>query len=243
MRDHQTAITPGGPRLFLDSADTAAWSRWLPTGVFHGVTTNPLLLARAGLACDVPTLARLAERAAALGAREIHLQTWGDDEQALADNGRRLAAAVAGTLPAPLKVPATAAGLRAAARLRDEGHAITLTAVFTPGQVLAAAAAGAAYAAPYLGRLDDAGRDGRATVLAMHALLRGTGSPLRLLVASLRSAEQVAELAAQGLDTFTVGPAVAEALLGETLTDAAAAAFADAARVRPETPQAPPAAR
>ncbi len=241
MRDDDAASTPGGPRLFLDSADTAAWSRWLPTGIFHGVTTNPLLLARAGLACDVPTLARLAERAAALGAREIHLQTWGDNEQALVENGRRVAAAVAGMLPAPLKVPATYEGLRAAARLRDDGRAITLTAVFTPGQVLAAAAAGAAYAAPYLGRLDDDGRDGRATVLAMHALLRGTGSPLRLLVASLRSADQVTELAARGLDTFTVGPAVAEALLGDPLTDAAAAAFAEAARARPAAPQAPPA--
>ena len=233
MRDDVSTTAPGGPRLYLDSADAADWERWLPTGVFHGVTTNPLLLARAGLDCDVPTLAWLTARAAALGAHEIHLQAWGGDDATLAARGRELAAAAAGVLPAAIKVPATESGLRAAARLRDEGHAVTLTAVFAPGQVLAAAAAGVAYAAPYLGRLDDAGRDGRATVLAMHAILRGTGATMRLLVASLRTADQVADLAARGLDTFTVGPAVAAALLEDDQTTAAARAFESAAAPPP----------
>lgn len=220
--------TPG-PRLFLDSADTAVWQQWLPSGIFHGVTTNPLLIERAALVHDVPTLARLASCAAELGAREIHLQTWGADEETLVVNGLRITAAAARYLTVLLKVPATIAGFRAAARLRDAGHAITLTAVYNPGQLLAAAAAGAAYAAPYLGRLEDAGRDGRDTVLAMDAILRGTGADTRLLVASLRDADRIIDLARQGLDTFTFGPEVAAALLQDNLADEAAAAFEAAA--------------
>lgn len=223
---------PAGLRLFLDSADTAAWERLLPTGVFHGVTTNPLLLERAQLPCDVGTLAALARRAAGLGAREIHLQTWGDDEAALVANGCRIAEAAGGVTAVLVKVPATFDGFRAAARLRAAGHAVTLTAVYSPGQLLAAAAAGAAYAAPYLGRLDDAGRDGGRVLLQMQVILRNCGAGTRLLAASLRGAERVVELARAGLDTFTFGPEVAAALLHDELSEAAAAEFARAAQPR-----------
>jgi transaldolase len=218
----------GGPRLYLDSADPEAWAEHLPTGVFHGVTTNPLLLERAGQRCSVGNLADLAARAAALGAAEIHLQTWGEDPVEMADRGARLAAIDAG-LAVAVKVPATPGGFLAADELVAAGSTVTMTAVHAPAQVLAAAALGAAYAAPYLGRLDDAGRDGRAVLVAMHRLLRATGSPLRLLAASLRTADVVVDLAAAGLDTFTFGPGVAADLLDEPLTRAAAADFDRAA--------------
>ena len=233
MQHDASAPCPApGPRLLLDSAQLTDWERWLPTGIFHGVTTNPLLLERAELPCLIPVLTMLARRAADLGAGEIHLQTWGDDEAALVDNGERIADATVGTTRVLLKVPATAPGFRAAARLRGAGHEITLTAVYSPGQLLAAAAGGAAYAAPYLGRMDDAGRDGHATILAMREILRGTGASTRLLVASLRSADRVWELARGGLDTFTFGPEVADALISDALTDADAARFARSAQRR-----------
>ena len=97
------------------------------------------------------------------------------------------------------------------------------------GQVVLAAGFGAAYAAPYLGRLIDARRKGRDLVLAMDDILKYTGSATRLLVASLRSADQVIDLAAHGLDTFTFGAAVAEQLLSNKLTEKATAQFEAAA--------------
>ncbi len=213
-------------RLYLDSADPAAWARLLPLGFLYGVTTNPLLLERAGQRCTLANLEQLARTAAGLGAREIHLQTWGEEAEQLTARGRQLAALDCG-LDVAVKVPATAAGFASAGRLVAAGATVTLTAVYAEGQVLAAAALGAAYAAPYLGRLDDAGRDGRAILVRMQALAAGT--PLRLLAASLRSAERVVDLAAAGLDTFTFGPDVAEALIQEPLTTAAAADFLRAA--------------
>ena len=218
--------TPRPVRLFLDSADPAAWARLLPLGFLHGVTTNPLLLERAGQPCTLANLEQLARTAARLGAREIHLQTWGEDAAQLTERGRRLAALDCGPAVA-VKVPATAAGFVCARRLIDAGATVTMTAVYAEGQVLAAAALGAAYAAPYLGRLDDAGRDGRASLVRMQALAAAT--PLRLLAASLRAADRVVDLAAAGLDTFTFGPDVADALIAEPLTTAAAADFLRAA--------------
>lgn len=220
---------PTGPLLFLDSADPDAWERLLPLGLLHGATTNPLLLERAGQACTVENLARLAGRAAGLGAREIQLQTWGTTVQEMVDCGMRLAGTGRGRLEVTIKVPATTIGWQVAARLRRQGCAVTITATYTPGQVLASASLGAAYAAPYLGRLDDAGRDGAAVLQSMRKILAGTGADTRLLVASLRSAERVIELAELGFDTFTFGPAVAEELLASALTDSAAADFQRAA--------------
>jgi len=226
-------MNPVGPRLYLDSADPDTWEEHLPTKVFHGVTTNPLLLERSGQPCTERNLADLAARAGDLGAREIHLQTWGGTVAVQVARGRRLAALADGIAVA-VKVPATPDGFRVAGELVAGGATVTLTAVYAPAQVLAAAALGAAYAAPYLGRLDDAGRDGRAILLEMAGLLRATGSPLRLLAASLRSAATVVDLAGAGIDTLTFGAEVATELLNEPLTLTAAEDFGRAAEAMGE---------
>ena len=76
--------------------------------------------------------------------------------------------------------------------------------------------------------MSDAGKDGAAEVLRMQGIVdlcTSYDGEMRLLVASVRSAEEVAALAAEGCNTFTLSPAVAEQLVGDPLTAAAAAAF------------------
>jgi len=219
----------GGLRLYLDTADTAQWQRLLPLGLFHGITTNPLLLERAGQPCTLDNLRILAQTASDLQCREIHLQSWGENPDQLVACGSALAKLATPSMTVALKLSATRNGFLAARELADLGHRITITAVYSENQVLAAAGFGASFAAPYFGRLNDAGRDGRQIVLGMDQMVKKTGSSLRLLTASLRTAEQVVDLAREGLDTFTFGPAVADQLLTEDLTDIAAADFQRAA--------------
>jgi transaldolase len=204
-------------RLFLDCADPQAWGQWLPSGLFRGITTNPTLLRRAAQPCTLERLEQLTAEALALGAQELHLQAWGHD---LLGCGRALA-------PGRIwvKLPITRTGADAARTLIAEGHAITFTACYEPAQVLLAAALGAEYIAPYLGRIGDLGRDGHGELVRMQRCVEGVGSPLRLLVASLRSTDDLARLAAEGLDTFTISPAIAEALFAVEPTEAAAAQF------------------
>ncbi|MFY8150238.1 MAG: transaldolase family protein [Prochlorococcaceae cyanobacterium] len=212
-----------GLRLLLDCAAPELWQHWWPTGLFRGITTNPTLLRRAALPCDLPTLTRLCDQALSLGAEELHLQAWGEDAASLEARGRTLAALAPGRIL--VKLPVTPEGVRAARPLLQEGIPVTFTACYEPRQVLVAAALGARYIAPYLGRIGDQGRDGLATLQAMQQALAGVGSPTRLLVASLRDPEEITRLAAVGCDTFTLGPAIAEALLASTATAEAAEQF------------------
>jgi TalC/MipB family fructose-6-phosphate aldolase len=212
-------------RLYLDTADRAAAEDLLRTGLFAGLTTNPTILQRSGLGvADTP---EIYEWAVAAGAREVFFQAWGEDADTLVERGQRLRELGPEVV---VKVPASRAGAAACARLAAHGAPTLLTAVYAPGQVLVAAAAGATYIAPYLGRLNDAGRDGIAEVTAMQEVLAATGASTKILLASIRDVASMVALARRGIDCFTIGPPVAEALFAEHLTAAAVAAFEDAAR-------------
>ncbi len=192
-----------GLRFLIDTADRAAWAQWLPLGCFHGVTTNPTLLKAAGVPCMVTALARLAREAIELGAGEVHLQSWGRTRTLYVEHGRALAAIDPKIV---VKVPTTVEGAAAAATLRREGVRLTMTAVYSAAQALVATALGADYAAPYLGRMNDAGHDGFGEIATMARTARAQGSSMRILVASLRDTADIVRLAAEGLDTFTFNP-------------------------------------
>ena len=210
-------------RLLLDCADPQEWERWLPSGLFQGITTNPTLLRRAGQPCTLDHLAQLSARAADLGCREIHLQTWGNDGPQQLANGRALAALDRQRVF--VKVPITRQGAAVARDLIAEGVPVTFTACYEVAQVLVAAALGADGIAAYLGRICDRGRDGHGELIAMQRALEGVGSGTRLLVASLRQPEDLARLAAAGLAHHTISPAIAAALFGSPDTAAAAECF------------------
>ena len=214
-------------RLFLDSPQQDTWQRLLPCGIFYGVTTNPKLLAQLGIPSTVPNLARLAHAAFDLGAQEIHLQVWGADTAPMLAVGRDLAAI---DPRVSVKVPITHAGILCARQLIEEGAKVTLTAVHSAVQLLPVIALGAAYAAPYMGRMSDAGLDGLDEVLAMQEMITRLASPTRLLVASILQLPHLTTLARQGVDTFTLLPHLVEELLDNPLTDKAAAEFERKAR-------------
>lgn len=215
-------------KLFIDSADRAVWNDLAPSGIFSGVTTNPLLLQRAGLRCELATLAALHEEAITLSFGEIQIQSWGETPASLAAMALELADLGPEVV---VKLPATQMGFSAARQLHLDRPAtrVTMTAVYAPGQVLAASAFGAAYAAPYYARLKEAGEDADAALAQMRA---AAGPQTELLVASLRSVDQVVHLTSLGHRCFTLPPQVAEGLFESELTARAVADFEAAANGR-----------
>lgn len=212
------------PRFFIDSADTETWRRFSAEGWVHGATTNPTLLSRAGLACGLETAERLVETALRLGFGELMIQSWGGAADALAETGMRLAALDPIVI---VKIPATPQGFAAAAVLKRHGVHVTLTACYTVRQAAAALAAGVDYVAPYYGRMIEAGLAADERVSAMLSLC--ADSRMRVLVASLRAAEQVDHLLAAGFDTFTLAPEIAAAIAADAHAQAAADVFEQAA--------------
>jgi transaldolase len=202
-------------RLYLDTADRAVAEPLLATGLFAGLTTNPTILRRAGLTgAAVPDVHRWATAA---GAREVFLQAWGDD---LVAKGRELRDLGGNVV---VKVVASLPGAAACATLSALGIPTLLTAVYAPGQALVAAAAGATYVAPYLGRMTDAGRDGAGDIVAMQEVLAGT--PTTILAASVRDVPSMVSLARRGVRCFTFAPSVARELFADELTADAVRAF------------------
>jgi transaldolase len=204
--------------LYADSADREAVGSLLGDRLIHGVTTNPTILRRAGLGADAE--ADLYREWTKGGAAEVFFQASGADVAAMEASAQRIAE-LGGA--AVVKVPATAVGFPVAARLSATGVPVLVTAVYSSAQAVTAAAIGARYIAPYLGRLDDAGVDGLALVREMVGLL--SGSETHPLVASVRSPERIVELVASGVRHVTAAPAVLRAALQHDASDAAAAVF------------------
>lgn len=217
-------------RLYLDSADVQDWARLMPSGAFFGITTNPTLARRAGLDYGAIDWAALAARAADLGACELHGQIVGSDDDAL-----RLAAALqeAGAragISAVVKIPLTAARRDLVPRIRAMGMPFLMTACYNARQMAIAQAIGAAYIAPYFGRMVEASGPAQAEAEMRAIATMAARGGCRPLVASLRDAGQVIALSNCGFDCFTLAPTIAEALWAEPLTDAAAEAFEAAAK-------------
>lgn len=211
-------------RFYIDSADRVQVEPLLRTGMFAGLTTNPTLLRAAGVGND--EIPELVAWAVAAGAAEVFVQAWGRDAAELERRGRELR----GLDPrVSVKLPVTPDGLEATARLESDGIPVLVTAVYSAVQVLPAMAAGASLVAPYLGRVNDAGRDGLAEIAAMQRVIGATGSRLRVLVASLREPGDVQRLAELGVAHFTLAPHVWKRFFTDPLTDAAVTAFEQAA--------------
>lgn len=219
-------LNRGASRLFLDTADTKCWDELLPLGIFHGVTTNPTLLDRSGEKCTVENLNRLSSKALEI-VDEFMCQAWGSSVREIYDCGMLLSNPDRKRIV--IKVPVTMAGVEAASMLIRDGCRVCLTACYNHKQALIAANVGAEYLAPYLGRMDDSGKDGKAECLKMQAIVTALESETRILVASIRNAQTMVDLVAGGMETFTFAPEVARELFVEPLTSEAAAVFEESA--------------
>jgi transaldolase len=194
--------------LYVDTADADAITRAQATGYVFGITTNPTLLRAAQRSrADLPALVH---HAVGAGMHEIHLQVLSDEPEGMLTDARALHAL--NPAHVVVKIPATATGFRAASILRHEGMPLTITAAYTVRQVILAGAVGARYAAVYFGRLRDAGQDATTVLRGMLEAIGAQQLPLQLLVASVRSADDVDSLAQMGVPAVTLPPPILFAL-------------------------------
>jgi len=218
-------------RLYLDTADTTEWTQWMPSGVFYGITTNPLLCARAGLIYEQINWQDMVQTAADLGVQEFHAQVIGTDNEALRFAANLYEYGAAAGIDCVVKIPLTTWGISVTTKITSMGGKTLMTACYDAKQMITANALGADYIAPYFGRMAEAGLDAMRHMRAIHAM--SWNGPCRPLIASLRSAQQMVEIAEIGHDCFTIAPAIAQDLFHNELTEKAALDFDRAAKGEP----------
>lgn len=198
-------------RFFLDTAEVEQIRKAAYWGVISGVTTNPTLVAKSNqdLKSVIMEICDIVD--GPVSAEGISL-----DADGMVREGRELAAIHENVV---VKIPMTAEGMAATQKLSDEGIDVNVTLVFSPQQALLAAAAGAAYVSPFIGRLDDIGEDGIGLVRDIAEAFALQDIPVEIIAASIRHPRHVIDSALAGADIATVPFAVLEKCFRHPLTD------------------------
>ena len=198
-------------RFFLDTAKIPEIEQGLEWGMVDGITTNPSLLGKEG-----KTYLSAVKEIAELVPGPVSGEVLATDYEGMMDEARRLAGLAENVV---VKVPLGPAGLRAVRSLRNEGITTNVTLCFSANQALLAAKAGAGYISPFIGRLDDVGEDGMEMIDNIVTISRNYDFDTEVLVASIRSPQQVLQSSLIGADVATIPYKVLEQLYRHPLTD------------------------
>jgi transaldolase len=198
-------------KFFLDTANLDEIREGAALGVIDGITTNPSLLAKERGDPDeiLREICRLVDG-------PISAEVIATDTDGMLREGRQWAAFHPNIV---VKCPCTAEGLRATKVLASEGIRVNMTLIFSPAQALLAAKAGARFASPFVGRLDDVSTPGMDLVRDIVLIFRNYGFTCEVLAASLRHPLHVVEAAKAGAHIGTMPMTVFRALLKHPLTD------------------------
>jgi len=199
-------------KIFLDSADlneVRTASEW---GVISGVTTNPTLVARAG-AKDFKAV--VAEICRLVPGGPISAEVISNDTAGILKEARELAVINPQVV---IKIPITPAGLAAVKQLATEGISTNVTLVFSTAQAILAAAAGATFVSPFVGRLDDIGANGLDLIREIVTVMDIYQYPTEVIAASIRHPQHVVEVALAGSHIATVPFKVLRQLFEHPLT-------------------------
>ena len=198
-------------RFFLDTANLDEIRQGVEWGVLAGVTTNPSLIAKEGV--EFPSRIR---EIAALVEGPVSAEVLSTSTDAMVLEARRLFSLAPNVV---VKVPMIPEGIAAVRALCQEGIPTNVTLVFSPQQALLAAAAGATYVSPFVGRLDDIGEDGSGLVRDIVEIFDVQGIQTQVIAASLRHPRHVFEAALYGAHVATVPFRVLEQMFHHPLTD------------------------
>jgi transaldolase len=216
-------------KIFLDTANLESIKKYNDMGLLDGITTNPSLLSKEG---GDPQ--KTMEEITRIIKGDVSLEVVAVNYEGMIDEGRRLRKYGDNVV---VKVPMTADGLKACKALTAEGIPVNITLIFSPNQAILAAKAGAKYVSPFIGRLDDVGKDGMNLIREIKQIYLNYDFKTQILVASIRHPMHVVDAAKIGAEVVTLPPAVLEKMLKHQLTDIGLKNFlADWEKLKSEDP-------
>lgn len=200
-------------RLFLDTAKIEEVRQVSQLGVISGVTTNPTLMAQAGVTDYETTIKEIAE----IIPGPISTEVTSEDVEPMIEQARAMAAWATNVV---IKIPIKANGLEATSILVKENIRVNMTLCFSANQALVAGLAGAAYVSPFVGRLDDIGQDGIQLVEDILGIYDNNPDiATEVIAASIRHPEHCLRAALAGTHIATIPFDILVKMIKHPLTD------------------------
>ncbi len=203
-------------KIFLDTANLESIKKFNDMGLLDGITTNPSLMSKEGgnpkdIMAEITKIIK----------GDVSLEVVSTEYSGMIEEGKRLRQYGENVV---VKVPMTPDGLKACKHLTSEGIPVNVTLIFSPNQALLAAKSGAKYVSPFIGRLDDIGKDGMNLIRDIKKIFdnykdNDDNFKTQILVASIRHPIHVIDAAKIGAHVVTLPPAVLDKMLQHPLTD------------------------
>jgi transaldolase len=213
-------------KFFIDTGNLAQIKEANDLGILDGVTTNPSLMAKEGIKGE-EAIAQHYKTICELVDGDVSAEVLSTDFETMVEEGKKLAAIHPNIV---VKVPVIKDGIKAIKWFTDNGIRTNCTLVFSAGQGILAAKAGASYISPFLGRIDDSGWDGLELIAQLRQIFDVQQYKTEILAASIRSPLHIIKAAELGADICTCPLDSIVGLLKHPLTDIGLAKFLEDAK-------------
>lgn len=208
-------------KFFIDTANLKQIEEAQALGILDGVTTNPSLMAKEGITGKNNILKHYVDICKMVDG-DVSAEVIATDFEGIVREGEHLASLHPQIV---VKVPMIKDGIKAIRHFTDSGIKTNCTLVFSAGQALLAAKAGATYVSPFIGRLDDVSTDGLQLIEDIRTIYDNYGYETQILAASVRHVMHIIECAKLGADVMTGPLSAILGLLNHPLTDIGLAKF------------------
>lgn len=208
-------------KFFIDTANLSQIAEAQDLGILDGVTTNPSLMAKEGISGEANVLAHY-KAICSLVDGDVSAEVISTDFEGMVREGESLAQMDDKIV---VKVPMIKDGIKAIRHFTDNGIKTNCTLVFSAGQAILAAKAGATYLSPFIGRIDDISWDGMELIEQISAIYGMQGYSTEILAASIRNPLHIVKAAEAGADVCTCPLSSILGLLNHPLTDIGLAKF------------------
>jgi transaldolase len=208
-------------KFFIDTANLDQIKEAATLGILDGVTTNPSLMAKEGITGDKNVIKHY-EAICKLTDGDVSAEVISTDFKGMVKEGEKFAKIAPNIV---IKVPMILEGIKALSYFRDNGIRTNCTLVFSAGQAILAAKAGASMVSPFIGRIDDMSWNGMQLIHDIAEIYAVQGFDTEILAASVRNSLHIVEAAKHGADIVTCGLPAILGLQKHPLTDIGLAKF------------------
>lgn len=202
-------------KFFIDTANLQHIKEARDLGILDGVTTNPSLMAKEGISGEANILKHY-EAICQIVDGDVSAEVIATDFDGMVAEGQRLAMIAPNIV---VKVPMIKEGIKAIRYFADHDIRTNCTLVFSAGQAILAAKAGATYLSPFIGRIDDINWDGMELIRQIAEIYAIQGYETEILAASIRNSRHIVDAARSGADVVTCPLSAILGLLKHPLTD------------------------